>query len=73
VLPSPSTANHRLLRARSPPVAAARRADFRLEVILPPGGAVNGSFYMEFLHVSGAADPYSPHVVTFANDTCAGG
>lgn len=28
---------------------------------------------MTFERVSGSADPYSPHVVTFANSTCAGG
>jgi hypothetical protein len=47
--------------------------DFRLAFELPDGGAVNGSFTMTFERVSGAADPYSPHVVTFSNSTCAAG
>ena len=53
--------------------AAVHAAGFQVQYILPPGGAVNGSFTMSWAAVSGAADPYSPHVVTFANETSAGG
>ena len=46
---------------------------FLLAFELPDGGAVHGSFTMTFERVSGAADPYSPHVVVFSNSTCAAG
>lgn len=68
-----TTADALLLIAHGMMRCCCRCADFLLAFELPGGGAVNGSFTMTFERVSGAADPYSPHVVTFANSTCAGG